>query len=142
MAAAGGVADHLPAVPGGRADQREAGPMESGVVVASTADRLPYLRRERNDMSYTPLRPDVVSSYRNSENERVTIQRVRRGKFEGRYLLCIHDDDDQGGTVAPTLLDEGLRQFLLGELDKLGGPFLLPGYQIENTHGITIEDDR
>lgn len=67
---------------------------------------------------------EIVSSYSNSEGERISIQRVESGPFEGQLLLCIHDDDDSSDwrakmgkpAVAPHLLDEGTREWLLGQL--------------------------
>lgn len=71
-------------------------------------------------MQYPGQEP--ISRYANSEGERVTINRATTPEFEGRLLLILWDDPFPRGSGkgAPTLLDEGLRQFLLQELDEIG----------------------
>lgn len=53
---------------------------------------------------------ELVSSHRNSEGEMATIERVRCGEFAGQLMLCIYDDETP--TVALTLLDAGLAEWL------------------------------
>jgi len=61
----------------------------------------------------------VLASHTNSENERVTIERITDGQFAGQYVLCIHDDYTSK-VVAPTLLDGGTRRWLIREMLYLG----------------------
>ncbi len=73
-------------------------------------------------MSNEPkLPPLVVSTLVNSQNERLTIERVQSGRFKGCTLLVLHEDE--GGNPhpvwAPMLLDSQTVQFLLYELAKL-----------------------
>jgi hypothetical protein len=56
--------------------------------------------------------PRIVAEHCNTENERLSIQRAG-GAFRGQLVLCIHDDDSQGGTLAPMLLDAGTIEWLL-----------------------------
>lgn len=54
---------------------------------------------------------ELASEHFNSQNERITIERITAGAFEGQHLLCIYDDWP-GRTVAMTLLDETTRAWL------------------------------
>ena len=65
----------------------------------------------------------VVSTYRNRENERLTIERCDAPAFLGEYLLCIHDDMPPRGSgiKAPMLLDRATAAFLIAELRALFG---------------------
>ena len=61
---------------------------------------------------------ELVSSHRNSERELTTIERVRNGEFAGRLILCIYDDEGLG-TIAPTLLDDGMLRWLAEQIDAV-----------------------
>ena len=66
--------------------------------------------------------PSVVSEHINSEQERISIERVIGGRFDGQYLLVIHDDDSprgRPGTRAPMLLDAGTADWLSEHLINL-----------------------
>lgn len=64
----------------------------------------------------------VIASHRNSQHERVTIERVGGGPFEGEHVLVVHDDPPPrgSGVAAPMLLDEGTRAWLREQLDGGG----------------------
>lgn len=67
----------------------------------------------------------VVSTHINSEGELATIERCTGGAFEGRPLLCLYDDDTP--VVAPILLDDDTRKWLVREvvhLDHDGSTFI------------------
>lgn len=59
---------------------------------------------------------DVVASHVNTEGERITIERMVGGEFDGQFLLVIHDDAPSPH-FAPMLLDEGTRDWLRTALD-------------------------
>jgi len=64
----------------------------------------------------------VESVHWNSQNEKLSITKVVDGRWKGRYVLVIYDDPPPlaMGTPAPMLLDEGTRQFLIQELERIG----------------------
>jgi hypothetical protein len=70
---------------------------------------------------------EIVSVHRNSEGEKITIERVTSGAFKGRLILCIYDDDNSTDwraklgqpTCAPMLLDEGTADWLRRQLDQV-----------------------
>ncbi len=51
---------------------------------------------------------DREISFRNSENEKISIAYSDNGEFAGQPILIIHDDEDRFGrsAEAPMLLDE------------------------------------
>jgi hypothetical protein len=58
----------------------------------------------------------TITSCRNSQNELIKIVEVTSGQFEGQHLLVIVDDDSEGGTQAPHLLDAQTIQWLRASL--------------------------
>lgn len=58
-------------------------------------------------------------SFINSENEKISVEEVLSGPFEGQHCLVIHDDASQGGTQAPMLLDSQTQGWLSGIIDEL-----------------------
>ena len=61
-----------------------------------------------------------MTSYTNSEGERVSIERATAPAFAGQLLLVIHDDPPPRGTGvrAPMLLDAGTRAWLVEQLTE------------------------
>jgi hypothetical protein len=60
---------------------------------------------------------EVITVVDNSENERLSINKITHGKFKGQYVLYVYDDERN--PVAPHLLDKKTRDWLLKELPKL-----------------------
>ena len=68
-------------------------------------------------------KPTRIATHFNSQGEKITIDRVAVGEFQGQLVLVIHDDAP-GWTEAPMLLDEGTRLFLIEQCRDLdAGPF-------------------
>jgi hypothetical protein len=61
----------------------------------------------------------IEGVYINSQNEKVSIQKLTSGNFEGQFVLILWDDPPPNGSgvAAPTLLDEGMRKWLLEHLN-------------------------
>lgn len=81
----------------------------------------------------------LISNHTNSQGELTTIETVDSGQFQGQLLLIIHDDN--GSAIkAPTLLDQGLAEFLRAQLDILfprPSPCQEKGYKIGDTFYLT-----
>lgn len=74
----------------------------------------------------------LISNHTNSQGELTTIETVDSGQFQGQLLLIIHDNNGSA-TKAPTLLDQGLAEFLRAQLDILfprPSPCQEKGYKI------------
>ena len=68
-------------------------------------------------------KPTTIAAHFNSQNEKISIERVVAGDFRGQLLLVIHDDHPST-TIAPMLLDDGTRLFLIEQCRELDtGPF-------------------
>ena len=65
--------------------------------------------------------PTPVASHHNSIREKITLDRVQSGDFEGQLVLTVHDDPPSRAK-APILLDEGTMRFLLLQIAKVA-PF-------------------
>lgn len=69
-------------------------------------------------MGYREAQPGrfghVLSTHRNDEGELATVEQVRAGEHEGDRVLCFYDEDSP--VVAPMLLDDGTRAWLLTQL--------------------------
>ena len=59
----------------------------------------------------------LISSLTNSEEEIIQIQEITAGDFIGQHVLVIFDDDKE--VMAPHLLDEETRVWLMRELPKM-----------------------
>lgn len=78
--------------------------------------------------------PDLVAQHTNSEGERISIERVTTGDFAGQLLLVIHDDG-MLATRAPTLLDEGMQDWLRRQLDAIGVSEIVPSDASGGSYG-------
>ena len=58
-------------------------------------------------------------SFVNSENEKISIRETCRNGFKGQHCLIIHDDEDQGETLAIMLLDTDTQNWLSEIIDQL-----------------------
>lgn len=62
----------------------------------------------------------TLARHYNSQNEKITIDRILKGGYKGQLLLIIHDDHqpEGSGVKAPMLLDQSTIDWLVEQLSN------------------------